>query len=583
MTQLVKLKSAVSLHDVAHLLGFQPKALAYILYKKAPELKYKQFQIPKRTGGLRTINAPSHELMTLQGRLSILLQNCIDEINVARNVRRSLSHGFRRKCSIMTNADVHRNRRYVLNLDLENFFGTINFGRVRGFFITNRNFELNKKVATILAQIACHENELPQGSPCSPVISNLIGHLLDIPLAAIATKYKCSYSRYADDLTFSTNRRDFPKELAFPVIDGEHQWTVGNELAQVIKRAGFTINVSKTRMQYRDSRQDVTGLIVNSKVNTRSEYKRGARAMSHRLLKTGKYQIKQTILGEDGKVVTKEIDGSLNQLQGVFSFIDSVNLFNKRKAVKVTDKAKVVKLGDRPSSMESLYRSFLIYRNFYAAPKPVILCEGKTDNVYIRAAIRRLSSSHPQLANKDKSGKIQIDVRLFRYSKTTERMLGLGGGSGELKNLINLVKNEFKKISAPGKSAPVILLIDNDDGSKEIFSTVNTLAKKAIADRKSTFIHVMDNIYVVPTPLKSDGSDSMIEDFFEKSVRDTKLGGKVFNPSNKGLNHKTEYGKHYFAEHVVKKNESKINFAGFNDVLDRIDQVIIEHGKKMSK
>jgi hypothetical protein len=102
----------------------------------------------------------------------------------------------------------------VLNIDLEDFFGTVNLGRVRGFFIKERNFALKPRVATVLAQIACHDNALPQGSPCSPVISNLIGHVLDIQLSALARKTGCTYSRYADDITFSTNKQVFPPAIA---------------------------------------------------------------------------------------------------------------------------------------------------------------------------------------------------------------------------------------------------------------------------------------------------------------------------------------------------------------------------------
>ena len=73
-----------------------------------------------------------------------------------------------------------RIRRFVLNLDLEDFFPTFNFGRVSGFFMKSRDFKLDRKVAIMLAQIACHEKALPQGSPCSPVISDMIAHMLDL-------------------------------------------------------------------------------------------------------------------------------------------------------------------------------------------------------------------------------------------------------------------------------------------------------------------------------------------------------------------------------------------------------------------
>jgi len=158
------------------LLGYKAKALSYILYSLDDNAKYSTFDIPKSYGGTRTIKAPVPKLKSLQKRLSDLLQDCIAEINKGKEIKSTLSHGFRRNFSIVTNAKAHTNRRYVFNADLSDFFGSINFGRVRGFFIKNNNFNLDSKIATIIAQIACHENSLPQGSPCSPVISNLIGH-----------------------------------------------------------------------------------------------------------------------------------------------------------------------------------------------------------------------------------------------------------------------------------------------------------------------------------------------------------------------------------------------------------------------
>lgn len=149
MTQLISLKEAKSLRDVAPLLDYKLHMLSFILYKKDDASKYKQFDIPKRYGGTRKICAPFPELKLIQRRLADLLQNCIEEINIVNGRNDQVSHGFKRKRSIITNAKKHRNRKYVFNVDLTDFFGSINFGRVRGFFIKDRNFLLHQDVATV--------------------------------------------------------------------------------------------------------------------------------------------------------------------------------------------------------------------------------------------------------------------------------------------------------------------------------------------------------------------------------------------------------------------------------------------------
>src|SRR5436853_226900 len=117
MSKLNSLKSTAALSDLAKLLEFRPSALAYILFKRAATAKYKTFEIPKRNGGTRTIKAPMDRLKLLQQKLSILLQDCIDEINQTKNRKDRIAHGFKRKRSIITNARQHRNRRYVFNID----------------------------------------------------------------------------------------------------------------------------------------------------------------------------------------------------------------------------------------------------------------------------------------------------------------------------------------------------------------------------------------------------------------------------------------------------------------------------------
>jgi RNA-directed DNA polymerase len=175
-------------------------------------------------------------------------------------------------------------KRFVLNIDLLDFFPSIHFGRVRGMF-TARPYNCNPTVATVLAQICCLPKEypagppyaqLPQGSPTSPIISNMICAKLDSQLRRLAQKYKCSYTRYADDLTFSTNLNRFPESLARFVIDGTGVTSVviGSELEETISSNKFQINRSKIRLQRSAERQTVTGLTTNESPNITRKYSR---------------------------------------------------------------------------------------------------------------------------------------------------------------------------------------------------------------------------------------------------------------------------------------------------------------------
>ena len=231
-------------------------------------------------------------MKNLQRSLTKILTECRVEIETKNPKRNSLSHGFRKGHSIVTNSRPHTGRRYVLNVDIKDFFPSLNFGRVRGYFLKNKDFQLSEKTSTVIAQIACYKNSLPQGSPCSPIISDLLAHILDVRLVNLAKKYGCTYSRYADDLTFSTNQKVFPVALAAPMKENAMKWEIGADLRQKITNSDFTVNDEKTRMQYSVSRQTVTGLVVNKKVNIKSGYYRIARSMCRAAFKTGKYKSK---------------------------------------------------------------------------------------------------------------------------------------------------------------------------------------------------------------------------------------------------------------------------------------------------
>lgn len=567
MKRIDQLRAVTDRKNLAHLLGFKPKALAYIVYKKPAGLKYFPFQVQKRSGGVRTIHAPAADLKVLQSRLSELLQDCITDINEEKNVSSSISHGFRRKRSIVTNARCHRHKRWVFNIDLEDFFGSINFGRVRGFFLQNNNFKLHPEVATTIAQIACHDNALPQGSPCSPVISNLIAHVMDIRLAKLASQHGCSYSRYADDLTFSTNKADFPEAIAHPSLGAPHIWEPGDTLTKVIQRSGFSINPSKTRMQYSASRQDVTGLVVNSKVNVRREYEKTVRAMVHHVCTTGGFYRKEYLPDLLGDMIEVQSPGTLNQLQGRLSFVHDVKRSNWSK----TNPQPKNRVG-----YEKTYRSFLFYRYFYANGSPLILCEGKTDNIYLKCAIRSLAAKVPGLAEK-KGKKVVSKVQFMSYTGTTERILDLSGGIGPLANLVGVYSGIWKSYAAGHLKQPVIVVVDNDKAAKRLFGSLSKMIGKTV-DGSEKFIHACHNLYVIPIP-RNGSQEAVIESLFHSSVRNQKVGGKVFNPA-KTYASESEYGKYVFAEAIVRPQQDKIDFSKFEPLLNNIEEAITDYAAK---
>ncbi|SDL20560.1 retron Ec67 family RNA-directed DNA polymerase/endonuclease [Pseudomonas indica] len=601
MRKVDALRAVRTKPELALLLGVKASALTYLLYVLKPSTQYTSFNITKKSGGIRKINSPSERLKAVQSSLSTLLQDCIDEINKAKPPRApkgkfaktdrlsdgkrakrveyvytsTLSHGFVRKRSIITNALMHLNKNSVLNIDIKDFFDSFNFGRVRGFFIKNNNFRLHPDVATVIAQIACYDNKLPQGSPCSPVITNLITHGLDIRLAALARKNSCTYSRYADDITFSTREKVFPSNLVRWDSEG---YVYGDDLKGEFARAGLKINKKKTRIQYKDSRQDVTGLVVNRKPNVKCEYWRTVKSQCHLLFRTGKFTIK------DGDEIK---DGNIFELEGRLNFIDQVDYYNRLRQKNPLNPEYALanhKLNTRGllSGRERTFSRFLYYRAFYGNDKPTILCEGKTDNVYIKSAINRLAAEYPKLARAKTSTKpYELLVSLFKYNERTRFLLQLYGGSSYLKDFIETYEKHYDFYMAPKPANPVIVILDNDTG----FNSIEVLLKSKITNaavypaglgiagcRNSDFIHVLHNLYLVLTPLGTAKSTA-IEDLFSRSTLKEIVSGKTFNPSNK-MDPAKEYGKEVFAKKVVLAKKGNIDFVGFRPILDRIVQCI---------
>ncbi|UOE39708.1 reverse transcriptase family protein [Chryseobacterium oryzae] len=248
---------------------FELRTLAHPDSKK----RYKTFTIRKKNGGTRTIHAPKPELKMVLRCINLILQ-CVYTVHENAN-------GFVEGKSVVDNAKLHCNNNYIFNIDLKDFFPSIEIGRV-----LNRlsyppfNFKKEKgteEIGNYIAWLACEntlvERELdgniiktvkrvlPQGSPTSPILSNIICERLDRRLTGLANRFGLRYSRYADDVTFSSMHNVYQK-------DGEFR----KEMERIISEQYFTINQSKVRLQKSIMRQEVTGITVNKQVNVSQKY-----------------------------------------------------------------------------------------------------------------------------------------------------------------------------------------------------------------------------------------------------------------------------------------------------------------------
>lgn len=261
--------------ELAAWLGLGDRQLRYILYRLGDTAKYSVFSIRKRNGGVRQIHAPTEYMKSLQRKL----HGVIAEISPSTGIAK----GYVRNRSVVDHAHVHKSAKWVVLADLKDFFPSINFGRVRGAFLS-KPFEFPADVATCLAQLCCRDGALPQGAPTSPVISNLICRSLDHELIRLTRRSRCRVSRYADDICISTNLDSIPYGIA-NLIGGEY--SPGVELIRVITRAGFALNPNKFKVVDRRSRQQVTGLVVNDGISIPRRWRRQVRVALHLMDKRG--------------------------------------------------------------------------------------------------------------------------------------------------------------------------------------------------------------------------------------------------------------------------------------------------------
>jgi RNA-directed DNA polymerase len=255
-----------------------PREMSYVLDIKLNSLLffaygnrklYTEFEIDKKSGGKRKIETPIEGLKYTQNKIVEILKEIYNSPKQ--------NHGFVNGKSPISNANTHISKKLVFNIDLEDFFGSIHSGRILGLF-KSYPFKFDNKISSLLTGILTYNNHLPQGAPSSPILSNMISLKLDKQLTELAYKNKCIYTRYADDITFSTHLSEFDKSILYRKSEFIF---IGEELERIVQDNCFKINNKKTRVYPKNTSQWVTGIKVNKKANVSRKYIRRIRAMLH--------------------------------------------------------------------------------------------------------------------------------------------------------------------------------------------------------------------------------------------------------------------------------------------------------------
>lgn len=239
-------------------LGISPKTIYSI--RSQPRKHYRSFELRKKDGTPREIDTPRTYLKVIHWWI---LDNILNHVEIVENV-----FGFVAGRSAVQNAEFHYGAKHVLNVDIENFFPSITLDQVIKIY---KSLGYNSEVSEMLAELCCLDGRLPQGAPTSPALANLVLRRLDQELVEKASLLKIKYSRYADDLTFSSSG---PISVDF----------LGS-IREIVEREGFQLKDKKTRFAGQGARLEVTGVVINEKIQPNRVWRKRTRATLHKLSK----------------------------------------------------------------------------------------------------------------------------------------------------------------------------------------------------------------------------------------------------------------------------------------------------------
>ena len=557
-------------------LGLSVKQFGYIVYGVADDKKYQLFSIPKATVGSRLIYAPKKSLKFLQKQFADIFLQCILDIQNKNPQYLKCNHAFEKHKSIISNAQLHQKKRYILNIDLSDFFGSIHYGRIKGFLVNDKYFGISESGARIIARLATCHQKLPQGSPLSPILASLIGNTLDIRLVKLAKKYKLTYTRYADDITLSSNI-DFRKNF----VDWDEIksiWAVSPNLEKTINKSGFSINPKKTRYTTFHSRQVVTGLVVNRHTNVSSEYKKQNRAMVDSLLKTGSFYILEN---------NEKTKGNINQLIGRLNHAVYAKYYqpiiaahlppedrenfgkqNKNNLNKIINSSwqKNGKEASKADHQTKLLRNVLFFKYFIQLDKTKIFPEGLTDITYLQIAAETLGK-------KDNYSFQRINASLGK--------LGITGGTPPINKFINYLKHKdfltLKQLLVQS-NYPAIFILDYDQGLKDNTNITSRFDK----NKGSQYIHIDRNIYILLlSKYNSDYTDPTKGVCIENLIQHNGLTISTIGEKNEDIQwNGRRVSKMEFSKIVFDKPKS-FDFTKFSHIFELISEIERDYAEKI--
>lgn len=310
------------INDFKHLaeqLSLTQELLYFLTYKK--QYCYTQKEIPKKDGTSRTLYVPHLALKVVQ---KWILKEILEKINVSYQSMAFVPN----KNGLRVNAEYHKKNLFILEMDIKNFFGSIQEKQVFQLFC---KIGYNTDVSAVLANLCTYEDVLPQGAVTSPYIANLVTYHLDVRLNGLCSRKDIVYTRYADDLSFSSNNRTKLNSIEKIV-------------KYIVKEEGFEINEKKTRYLSNDVKKTITGITINNEeVHVDKALKKKIRAMIFNSIVNKDYtrndKIKGSIAYVDSieKGYKEKILNYIIQITEKGQFknnIDIVNAYNKNKFFK---------------------------------------------------------------------------------------------------------------------------------------------------------------------------------------------------------------------------------------------------------